>query len=246
MYAFLSLSDEAFGLNVEAQRDLKAALRDATVAGAPVRLTGYDALVDSTGEAEQGTGVLLEAVLGGVGALLVLIFVFGSWLALVPLAMAISSVLVSFLLLWGLTTITDVSPIVQFLVALIGLGVSIDYALLIVVRWREEREKGLEDDEAVAAAMATAERAVVFSGTTVAFRHDRQGGRGEGRAQPAEGLGDRQRRDRADGDARPRERGGERRFRPGCGRRRPRRRRACGAGLAARRHGRRRDGAARG
>ncbi|MGH2839554.1 MAG: MMPL family transporter, partial [Solirubrobacteraceae bacterium] len=118
--------------------------------------------------ADQGTGVLLEAVLGGVGALLVLIFVFGSWLALVPLAMAISSVLVSFLLLWGLTTITDVSPIVQFLVALIGLGVSIDYALLIVVRWREERDKGLEGDEAVAAAMATAGRAVVFSGTTVA------------------------------------------------------------------------------
>ena len=168
VYAFLSLSDEAFGLNVEAQRDLKEALREATVAGAPVRLTGYDALVDSTGEAEQGTGVLLEAVLGGVGALLVLIFVFGSWLALVPLAMAISSVLVSFLLLWGLTTITDVSPIVQFLVALIGLGVSIDYALLIVVRWREEREKGLQGDEAVAAAMATAGRAVVFSGTTVA------------------------------------------------------------------------------
>ena len=68
----------------------------------------------------------------------------------------------------GLTTITEVSPIVQFLVALIGLGVSIDYALLIVVRWREEREKGLEGDEAVAAAMATAGRAVVFSGTTVA------------------------------------------------------------------------------
>ncbi|MGH2919307.1 MAG: MMPL family transporter [Solirubrobacteraceae bacterium] len=168
VYAFPPRSDDPFGGSVDAQRDLRDALRDTTVAGAPVRLTGYDALFDSTGEADQGTGVLLEAVLGGVGALLVLIFVFGSWLALVPLAMAISSVLVSFLLLWGLTTITDVSPIVQFLVALIGLGVSIDYALLIVVRWREERDKGLEGDEAVAAAMATAGRAVVFSGTTVA------------------------------------------------------------------------------
>ena len=82
--------------------------------------------------------------------------------------MAISSVLVSFLLLWGLTAITEVSPIVQFLVALIGLGLAIDYALLIVVRWREERERGLEGDEAVIAAMGTAGRAVVFSGTTVA------------------------------------------------------------------------------
>jgi len=168
VYAFPPRGDDPFGGSVDAQRDLRAALRDATVGGAPVRLTGYDALYDSSGEADQGTGVLLEAVLGGVGALVVLVFVFGSWLALVPLAMAISSVLVSFLLLWGLTTITEVSPIVQFLVALIGLGVSIDYALLIVVRWREEREKGLEGDAAVEAAMATAGRAVVFSGTTVA------------------------------------------------------------------------------
>ena len=168
VYAFPPRSDDPFGGSVDSQRALKKGLGDTTVAGAPVRVTGYDALFDSTGEADQGTGVLLEAVLGGVGALVVLVFVFGSWLALVPLAMAISSVLVSFLLLWGMTTITDVSPIVQFLVALIGLGVSIDYALLIVVRWREEREKGLEGDQAVEAAMATAGRAVVFSGTTVA------------------------------------------------------------------------------
>ena len=138
------------------------------MAGEPVKLTGYDALYDSSGDAAEGPGVLLEALIGGFGALIVLAWVFGSLLALVPLAMAICSVLVSFLLLWGLTAITEVSPIVQFLVALIGLGVSIDYALLIVVRWREERQKGLEGEDAVVAAMATAGRAVVFSGTTVA------------------------------------------------------------------------------
>ncbi|MDQ4049844.1 MAG: MMPL family transporter, partial [Actinomycetota bacterium] len=167
-YVFPGRSDDPFGANVEAQRDLRAALDKQTVAGAPVRLTGYDALYDATGNADEGPGVLLEAVIGGVGALVVLAFVFGSWLAVVPLGMAICSVLVSFLLLWGLTAVTEVSPIVQFLVALIGLGVSIDYALIIVVRWREEREKGLEGDEAVIAAMGTAGRAVVFSGTTVA------------------------------------------------------------------------------
>ncbi|MDQ3630623.1 MAG: MMPL family transporter, partial [Actinomycetota bacterium] len=110
VYAFPPRGDDPFGGNVDAQRRLKEALRDTTVAGAGVRLTGYDALIDSTGEADQGTGVLVEAILGGVGALVVLVFVFGSLLALVPLAMAISSVLVSFLLLWGLTAITDVSP----------------------------------------------------------------------------------------------------------------------------------------
>ena len=167
-YVFPGRSDDPFGANVDAMRDLEAALKDVTVAGAPVRLTGYDALFDSSGEGAEGPGVFLEALIGGLGALLVLVFVFGSALAFVPLAMAFCSILVSFLLLFGLTAITEVSPIVQFLVALIGLGVSIDYALLVVVRWREERDKGLEGDDAVAAAMATAGRAVVFSGTTVA------------------------------------------------------------------------------
>jgi putative drug exporter of the RND superfamily len=168
VYVFSPRSDDPFGSNVDVQRKLRSALSGATVGGAPVRLTGYDALADSSGAGDDGPGVLLEAVIGGVGALVVLLFVFGSALAFVPLGMAISSVLVSFLLLWGLTAITEVSPIVQFLVALIGLGLAIDYALLIVVRWREERERGLEGDEAVIAAMGTAGRAVVFSGTTVA------------------------------------------------------------------------------
>ncbi|HWH46092.1 MAG TPA: MMPL family transporter, partial [Thermoleophilaceae bacterium] len=169
VYVFPPRSEEPFGGNIDASRDLIEAVGSEEVAGAPVRVTGYDALFDSSGEGAEGPGVLLEAVIGGTGALFVLIFVFGSALALVPLAMAISSILVSFLMLWGLTAITDVSPIVQFLVALIGLGISIDYALIVVVRWREEREKGLEGDAAVEAAMATAGRAVVFSGTTVAI-----------------------------------------------------------------------------
>jgi RND superfamily putative drug exporter len=169
VYVFPGRSDDPFGANVETMRDYRDALKDVKVAGAPVLLTGYDALFDSSGEGAEGPGLLLEALIGGAGALLVLAFVFGSWLAVVPLAMAIASVLVSFALLLALTTITEVSPIVQFLVALIGLGISIDYALLIVVRWREEREKGLEGDAAVAAAMQTAGRAVVFSGTTVAI-----------------------------------------------------------------------------
>ena len=168
VYVFPPRSDDPFGVNVDPMRALRDELKSVKVSGAPVVLTGYDALFDSSGEGAEGPGILLEAVLGGVGALFVLVFVFGSWLAVVPLAMAICSVLVSFLLLWGMTTITEISPIVQFLVALVGLGVSIDYALLIVVRWREEREKGLEGDEAVARAMGTAGRAVVFSGTTVA------------------------------------------------------------------------------
>ena len=159
---------EAFEANPEAAKHATAALRGVTVGGAPVHLTGYDALSVQSGGG-KGPGVLLEAMLGGFGALLVLAFVFGSFLAIVPLMMAVASIMTTFLVVWGLTTITEVSPIVQFLIALIGLGVSIDYSLLVVVRWREERAHGLEGDAAIERAMQTAGRAVVFSGTTVAI-----------------------------------------------------------------------------
>jgi hypothetical protein len=53
--------------------------------------------------------------------------VFASLLAFVPILMAIVSIMATFLVLWGVTTFTSVSMIVEFLVALIGLGVAIDY-----------------------------------------------------------------------------------------------------------------------
>jgi RND superfamily putative drug exporter len=161
--------DQPFGDNPKAEEKGRKALAGATVAGAPVTMTGYDALVNDSGESGDGPGLLIEALVGGFGALLVLAFVFGSLLALVPLMMAIPAILTSFLAVYGLTQVTGVSPIVQFLVALIGLGVAIDFSLLIVMRWREERAHGLEGDAAIIRTMETAGRAVVFSGTTVAI-----------------------------------------------------------------------------
>ncbi len=160
--------NQPFGDNPKAEKKARAALRGATVAGVPVYLSGLDALQKDSGGG-NGPGVLAEALIGGAGALAVLIFVFASFLAIVPIFMAVASIMTTFLLLWGLTAFTDVSPIVQFLVALIGLGVAIDYSLLVVVRWREERAKGLPGDEAIQRAMETSGRAVVFSGTTVAI-----------------------------------------------------------------------------
>src|SRR4051812_3603165 len=160
--------NSTFGENTQAAKRATAALRSTTVAGAPAHVSGFDALQNDAGS-DSGTGVLLESVLGGVGALVVLAFVFASLLAFVPILMAIVSIMTTFLLVWGLTAFTDVSPVVQFLIALVGLGIAIDYALLIVSRWREERAHGRSGDEAVQRAMETAGRAVVFSGTTVAI-----------------------------------------------------------------------------
>ena len=133
---------QPFGENPKAEVAARAALRGMTVGGAPVRLSGFDALSAASGDQGGGAGLLLEALLGGVGALIVLAFVFGSLLAFLPLLMAIPAILTSFLAAYGLTTFTGVSPVVQFLIALIGLGVAIDYALIIVVRWREEIARG--------------------------------------------------------------------------------------------------------
>jgi putative drug exporter of the RND superfamily len=135
--------------------------------GATVGVTGMDALAE--GDSSGGNGVLAETMLGALGALAVLLFVFASLLAFMPLMIAAVSILTTFLLLLPITYLTDVSFIVEFLIALVGLGVAIDYSLLFVTRWREERDRGRDNHDAVVNAMATAGHAVLFSGITVAI-----------------------------------------------------------------------------
>lgn len=132
-----------------------------------VGLTGIAAL--SSGGSAKGPSVLIETLIAGVGALAVLAFVFASFLALLPLLIASVSILTTFLVLLGLSYITSVSFIVQFLVSLVGLGVAIDYSLLFVTRWREERARGETNEDALTTAMVTAGRAVLLSGLTVAI-----------------------------------------------------------------------------
>jgi putative drug exporter of the RND superfamily len=146
---------------------IKAAMTKAAPAGATIGATGADAL--AVGNSSGGNDVLTEVLLGGLGALAVLAFVFASFLALLPLVVAAASILTTFILLLPLTYLTDMSFIVEYLVALIGLGVAIDYSLIFVTRWREELDHGVENHDAVVTAMETAGRAVVFSGVTVAI-----------------------------------------------------------------------------
>ena len=150
----------------------QTALDGATVGGAPIEVTGLDALRAASQGESAGTSVsvLVEVLVAGVGALVILAFVFASFMAVVPLLMAVIAIPTTFLLVWPLAAVTDVSIAVQFLVALVGLGIAIDYALLVVMRWREEHRGGAVDNEvAVVRAMRRAGSAVVFSGTTVAI-----------------------------------------------------------------------------
>src|SRR5207237_7248584 len=87
---------------------------------------------------------------------------------LMPIMIAVASILNTFSLVWALTYITNVSIIVQFLIALVGLGVAIDYALLMIFRFRDELREGEDVETAIVETMTHAGRSVIVSGTTVA------------------------------------------------------------------------------
>jgi len=156
----------SFGPGIEVQIE-PALTQAAESVGFDSGLTSYGLL--SAGGDTEGPSVLAETLFGAAGALAVLVFVFASFLALLPMLIAAVSILTTFMLVLGLTTFSDVSFVVQFLIALIGLGVAIDYSLLLVSRWREERAHGRDNEEAVVVAMKTAGHAVLASGVTVAI-----------------------------------------------------------------------------
>jgi RND superfamily putative drug exporter len=150
--------------------EILQAMRPALPHGARLYLTGLGELIaGGTTHPGADVGALTETTLGGLGALVVLAVVFGSLLAFVPLLIAAVAIVTALLVVFGMTEITSVSFIAEYLIGLIGLGVSIDYSLLMVTRWREERANGRTLDDAIHEAMATAGRSVLFSGVIVAI-----------------------------------------------------------------------------
>ena len=127
--------------------------------------------VEYNGEAEfppleQGTSELL----GLLAAILVLLVVFRTFVAmLIPIALAIVALMTAFLLLFILAGLTDINTVTPILVSMIGLGVGIDYSLFIVTRFRQLLHEGLAPRDAASEAGASAGRAVLFAGVTVAI-----------------------------------------------------------------------------
>src|SRR3954453_599228 len=148
---------------------VRAALRANAPSGVEASLTGLLPLNDASSGGGTGPSVLTEALIGGLGALVILLFVFGTVPAVaIPLAIAVTAILNTFTVVWLLTYITNVSIIVQFLIALVGLGVAIDYALLMIFRFREELAAGQDVETALVETMTHAGRSVIVSGSTVA------------------------------------------------------------------------------
>jgi RND superfamily putative drug exporter len=149
--------------------DMRAAAARGLPSGIQVQVTGHDPLEEASSHGGGGGNVLVEAMIGGLGAIVILLFVFGTLPAvLIPVAVAAAAILNTFTLVWALTYITSVSIIVEFLIALVGLGVAIDYALLMIFRFRDELREGEDVETALVETMTHAGRSVIVSGSTVA------------------------------------------------------------------------------
>jgi RND superfamily putative drug exporter len=127
--------------------------------------------VEFTGEAENAPPTQgISDIIGLLAAFVILMVLFRALVpTVIPLLFAISAVLGAFLILFLAARLTHFNTITEILVPMIGLGVGIDYTLFIVTRFRQLLHDGLSPQDAAAAAGATAGRAVIFAGVTVAI-----------------------------------------------------------------------------
>ena len=137
---------------------------------------GFDVSVTGAAAWEHETKELAESdlrrgeLVGIPVALIILVIVFGAVAAaVVPLALALVAIAVASALTVLLGGWFDVSVFAINIITMMGLAVGIDYSLLIVSRFREEREAGHDVARSIAISTATASRAVFFSGGIVVF-----------------------------------------------------------------------------
>ena len=108
--------------------------------------------------------------IGLLAAVIILLFVFGTVVAaFLPLIVALTGVTIATLILTIVATGVTIGTVAPILGSMIGLGVGIDYSLLIVSRFRQERDDGLEVHDAIGTAIGTAGSASLFAGMCVAI-----------------------------------------------------------------------------
>ena len=120
--------------------------------------------VDEISESDLQRGEMIGIPI----ALLILLLVFGTAVAAgIPLVIAVLAIVVAVGSVALVGQAFEFNLLVVNMITMIGLALGIDYALFIVHRYREERQRGLDKDSSIARAGATASRAVMFSGGTV-------------------------------------------------------------------------------
>jgi RND superfamily putative drug exporter len=159
-YAQVTYDVGAADVTPQAKDAVDAAIEPARAAGLTVEYGG-DALQPQDGQQ------LTEVIGLGVAAV-VLLITFGSLIAAgLPLLSAIIGVGIGATAISALSGFVDIGSGTPILALMIGLAVSIDYALFIMSRYRHELRSGLEPEEAAGRAVGTAGSAVVFAGLTV-------------------------------------------------------------------------------
>jgi putative drug exporter of the RND superfamily len=137
--------------------------------GAERVLVGHEDIVDDEIDAQAEEDLTTGEAIALPLALAALVVVFGGVVAAVmPVALAVVSVIGALLVLTLATLTGDVAVYALNVVTMLGLGVGIDYGLVFVSRYREERGHGLDVVPALERTVATAGRTVMFSGLTVA------------------------------------------------------------------------------
>jgi uncharacterized membrane protein YdfJ with MMPL/SSD domain len=138
-------------------------------AGDPARKAGMQVAVGgSVGSELSEPATESSEVIGLVAAMIILAFTFGTLVAMgLPIVSAVLGLAAGLSLIMLLGHVVTVPSIAPTLATMIGLGVGIDYALLLVTRHRQNRTQGMQLDESIAMAVATSGSAIVFAGTTV-------------------------------------------------------------------------------
>lgn len=166
VYFFVDLKDDA------AWADIAGKMADDLTGqyeGAKIYVAGYGAMAHSINTSISKDLAAAESVAIPL-TMLLLIFVFGGLVAAgLPMMVGGLAILGSFFFVWVATLFTDTSIFALNLITGLGLGLGIDYALLMVNRFREERKRGTSVEEAVRVTLGTAGRTVLFSGLTVAI-----------------------------------------------------------------------------
>ena len=147
------------------------AMREAAgeIPGATIYVTGQSAIEHDLEPIQNRDLFVGELLIAIPIALVILVFVFGTLAFLLPFMLAAAAIPTTLAFVWIFANFMQLSTYLTNMVTLIGLGIAIDYSLLMVHRYREERRSGRSKEEAVAVTMNTAGRAVIFSGTAVAI-----------------------------------------------------------------------------
>src|SRR5947209_18046780 len=164
-YAFVQFQQQAFKVPKASVTDLEQRI-NAAVAGHGVTVAYSGQVIQAAQPVSTGSSELI----GIAAAIVILLIVFGTVVAAgLPIVLALISLGLGLSLLTLAAALTHFNTITPILATMIGLGVGIDYSLFIVTRFRQALHDGMPKEDAAAAATATAGRAVIFAGTTVAI-----------------------------------------------------------------------------